>query len=463
MPSIISTGIGSGLDVSGLVQQLVAAEAAPVETRLGTQEARTQAKLSGFGSLKSALSDFRDKLDAMKDINNFLARSATSSNEDLFTVTVDESALPANYSIEVVQLAQAQKLTSAAIATPDTAVGTGTLRLSLGAAAFNVEISSENNTLTGIRDAINNASTNSGIAATIVNAADGSYLILSGEKTGVVHDITVTQSGGDGGLNVLEYDPANGLNALTETAAAQDSLLRIDGLEVASAGNLVEGAIDGVSIDLLQADPGFSDSLLIANDNDAVKQTIAEFVESYNVLVDTFDQLTSFNAEAETAAPLLGDSTIRGIRDQVRRVFSTAVQDIDAPFQSLAEIGVETQLDGKLEIDDAKLNTILTSDFSKLGQLFANADGYATRMHSLVDGYLQTGGIIQTRTDGLTSRIDDFSEQRDALGRRLASLEVRLTRQFNALDTLVGELSSTSNFLSQQLNSLPGFGSVTRN
>ena len=155
MPSIISSGIGSGLDIAGIVQQLVAAEGQPVATRLGLQEARAQSKLSAFGSIKSALADLRDKLDVMKDLNKFLARKAVSGNEDYFTVTADSDAVPSSFGIEVVQLAQAQKLTSGAFADSDTIVGTGTLTIQMGADAVALEINAENNTLAGIRDTIN--------------------------------------------------------------------------------------------------------------------------------------------------------------------------------------------------------------------------------------------------------------------------------------------------------------------
>ena len=457
MASIISSGIGSGLDIAGLVQNLVAAEAAPVETRIGKQEARVQAKLSAFGSLKSALSQFRDKLEVMKSLDTFLTRAGSSGNEDLFSVTVGQSALPAKYSVEVVQLAQTQKLSSAAFAAPDTVVGTGTLNIVVGTEAFNIEITDQNNTLAGIRSAINDALENTGVSATIVSADAGSYLILSGEKTGVANSMVITQSGGDGGLSALEYDPGNGLNSLSQITAAQDALVRIDGLDIASDSNLIDGAIEGVTIQLLQENPGFTDALTVANDHEAVRKSIDEFVTSYNNLVSTFDQLTNYNAEADLAAPLLGDSTIRGIRDQIRREFSVNVTDIDATFGSLSEIGVEIQLDGKLAVVDDDLNSVLESDFSKLGQLFANSDGYATRLFEMVDGFLKPDGIIDTRTKGLNTTIDDISDQREALGDRLLSLEARLLRQFNALDSLVGELSSTSNFLTQQLNNLPGY------
>ena len=427
-----------------------------METRISQQEARAQAKLSAFGSLKSALADFRDKLEVMKDLDKFLSRRAISGDEDYFTVTAGSDALPARYSLEVVQLAQAQKLTSGAFADSDAVVGTGTLTLTNGALSADIEITAENNTLAGIRDAINSAVDNPGVAATIVNADSGSYLILTSESTGAAKNITVTQAGGDGGLSALEYDPGMGLTSLTESIAPQDALIRIDGFDVMSDTNSFSGAVQGVTIDILQSTSGATEDLTVENDDDAARDLVGDFVESYNTLIDIFDSITAYDAEAEIAAPLVGDATIRGVRDQIRRELSTAVNDASLPFSTLREIGIEVQLDGKMEINDDEISTVLGDDFVKFGQLFANTDGFATRLFDLTDGFLKSDGIIEARTKGLTETIDGFADDREALNERLASLETRLLRQFNALDSLLAQLSSTSNFLAQQLNNLPG-------
>lgn len=462
MPSIISNGIGSGLDISGIVQQLVVAEGEPVISRLSQQEAKVQAKLSGFGSLKSALSDLRDKLDVMKDLDKFLSRKAVSGNEDKFTVAANTGAVPSSYSIEVVQLAQAQKLTSGAFSDSDAVVGTGTLTLQIGVEGVAIEINSENNTLAGIRDAINSSTGNPGIAATVVNADSGSYLILTSQSTGAESSIKVTQSGGDGGLAALEYDPPNS-TSLTESIAAQDGLIRVDGFDVQSKNNTFAGAVEGVTITALESTSGGTETLTVENDAEAVQDLVADFVESYNALVETFDGLTDYDPEANIAAPLLGDASVRGIRDQIRRELSVTTTDVGGPFSSLTDIGVEVQLDGTLSIDEQALSEVLASDFADFGQLFASTDGFAVRLHSLTDGYLKSDGIVETRTQGLTDQIDGFSEQADALNERLAALETRLLRQFNALDSLLGQLSTTSNFLSQQLSSLPGITSPGSN
>ena len=455
MASIVSSGIGSGLDIAGIVQQLVAAEGQPVESRIALHEARAQAKLSAFGSLKSALSDLRDKLDVMRSLDDFLARKASSSNENIFTATAGTDALPARYSLEVVQLAQAQRLTSGAFADSDTEVGTGTLTVTVGSTSADIEITTENNSLAGIRDAINSAPDNPGVSATIVNADSGSYLIVTSNKTGATNEITINQSGGDGGLAALEYDPGAGLTSMSESLAAQDAMIRIDGFDVMSETNTFDGAVDGVSISVFADTAGATEVLSVDNDTDAVKNLVADFVESYNALIDTFDSITDYDAETELAAPLIGDSSVRSIRDQIRRELSEAV-DVDATFSMLRDIGIEGQLDGKLKVNDDELAPVLDADFVKFGQLFANPEGFAVRLYDLASGYLDSDGIIEARTKGLTEQIDGYADERDSLNERLASLETRLLRQFNALDALLAQLSSTSNFLAQQLDNLPG-------
>ena len=459
MPSIVSTGIGSGLDVSGIVQQLVAAEGAPVESRLGQREFKAQAKLSAFGNLKSALADLRDKLDAMKSVDSFQTRKAASSDEALFTASADTAALPANYDVEILQLASAQKLTSGAFTSSSATVGTGTLVVGVGAASMALQIGTENNTLAGIRDAINDSTDNPGVAATIVNADAGSYLILTSDKTGAGNTITVTQSAGDGGLAAIEYDPLGGNTSLTESTAPQDAQIRVDGFDIVSSSNTFASAIDGVTIDVLALTENGPERLTVSNDKEAATTLVTDFVNSYNELVATFDSLTSYDADAELAAPLIGDATLRSIRDQVRREMSTAVKDIDAPFAVLGDVGIEVQLDGTLSLDEGRLGEVLDSDFAKFGQLFATTDGFATRLHTLTDDFLATNGVLESRTAGLDEAIDAITEERDDLNERLASLETRLLRQFNALDSLLAQLQSTSNFLTQQLATLPTPGS----
>lgn len=452
MGSIVTSGIGSGLDIDSLVKQLVAAEGQPTSTRLDTQEAKLQAKLSAFGSLRSALAALQAAVAPLKDLTKFQGRTVSSADEDILTATADSTAATGNYEIEVERLAQAAKLRSTGFATADTVVGTGTLTLSLGTSIITVAIDANNNSLAKIRDAINSAPGNPGIAATIVTATDGAHLVLTGSKTGTANAITVTQSGGDGGLSALVYDPAHAITNLVPVTAAVDSRVVVDGLAVESPTNVVTTAITGITLNLVGTSAADATTRIgVSLDKAATAKAVTDFATAYNSLYGTLSKLSSFDAASGNAGPLLGDSTLRDFLTTVRRAL-TATVNTNSPYTSLSQLGVAFQLDGTIAVDPTKLNAALDSNFDAVGQLFASTDGVARKIDSLVTQYTTSGGLLEARTKGIQTSIDDITDQRTALQTRLDSLQTRLRAQFNAMDTLVAQLKSTSNFLTQQLS-----------
>ena len=453
---IISPGIGSGLDIDGLVTQLVAAEAAPPNLRLDRKEAVAQAELSAFGSLKSALSAFRDALEPLSELSKFQGRITSSSDELLLTASANADSVQGSYNIEVSQLAQTHKLSSQFYTGPDAAVGHGTLTISVGTDAFNVVIDSGANTLADIRDAINDSNDNTGVRATIVNSNDGSHLVLSSVDTGAANALTVTAAGGDGGLDSLAYDVGGGVENLTELEAALDAEILIDGLSFSSSTNTIADAIDGVTLDLYAAAPGIATELTVDYDESGATDAVRAFVDAYNELVAKFTEFSSYDAETGASGPLFGDSTLRFVSSELRREMGVGTDGLNGPVNSLLDIGISIQLDGTLEVDAEKLDAQLDGEFDEIGKLFSSEEGYASRLDAILGRYLDAGGQLEVRTDGLQESIDDITEQREALSERLVAVETRLRAQFNALDSLVSQLSSTSAFLAQQLVNLPG-------
>jgi len=236
--------------------------------------------------------------------------------------------VPGNYSLEVTALATRGKLASGAFAGADAVVGNGTLNISVNGQTASVIISPEASTLADIRNAINDAPDNPGVDATIINAADGAYLVLSSRETGANQVISVESVGGDGGLDQLVFDPLSDANPMTQIEAPADATLIIDGFTITSGSNSVAGAIEGVTIDLLEAQPGTTVSLGRRLDQVAAKAAVGSFVNAYNGLVDVIGQVTRFDAESGEAAPLLGDATVRGIKDRLRRELGSAVEQL---------------------------------------------------------------------------------------------------------------------------------------
>lgn len=455
MGTIVTNGLGSGLDINGLVTQLVQAEGAPRQTALARKESTLQARLSAFGSFRGAAEKFRSAVARLKDTASFQARKATSADTTRFTASATTTASEGSYAIEVVRLAQQHKLAAAPVSAATTVVGTGTLSLTVGSTTSNVVIDSSNQTLAGIRDAINGMAANPGVQATIITATDGARLVLTATATGQANAIKVTQSGGNGGLAVLAYDPANNLTALTQLQAAQDSRVLINGYAAEAATNTVSGALEGVTLTLVAAStPGESKGLNVELDKAGTRTAVTDFVAAYNQLVSALKGAGTYDATSKRGGPLLGDSTLRDFTAAVRRELGTAAGTAGDPFRRLAEVGVSVQLDGTMAVDNTRLDAALAGNFDAVGKVFAGASGYARRMDALLERYVGTTGLIETRTQGLQSSLKDIDAQRTALQARMASVEARLRKQYNALDGVLAQMKQTSNYLSQQLANL---------
>jgi len=455
MVGIVSSGIGPGLDIQGLVQQLVAAEGQATSQRLLVRETRFQGELSALGSLRAALDEFKTAAERLSEAEITAARSATSSDEESVRVTTDTDAVPGEYEIEIVRPPTSARLTSEVFASQSAAIGTGTLTLTTGGESFSVEIDGENNTLAAIRDAINNSEDNTGIEASIINAASGSVIVFSGSETGSDAAVSISQSGGDGGLAALTFDPAAGSNPLTLSQEALDAQARVNTLDVFSATNTFDSVIDGVTFTARAATEGETVRVSVTNDTDAVKGALSTFTVAYNSFVDTVNQLAAFNPDTNEAGPLQGDATLRSVTNLLRTELSENTASAAASLDTLTEIGISLDENGKLNIDDARLDTILADNFRAVQNLFSADDGYVSRLTGVIDSFTGSDGILETRTDGIQSSIDGIALQNEALNQRLVNLEARLLRQFNGLDSLLAQLNNTSNFLAAQLSNLP--------
>lgn len=447
MGSIISPGLGSGLDVAGIVEKLVQAEGAPKTVQLNRQEAKVQAKLSALGTLRSALAKFRDTLSAISDLDKFQGRKVTSSKPELIAATATSSAVPGSFTVEVVQLARAHKVQSQPHPA-DTSIGTGTLTIAIGEDQFEVVIDEANASLAGIASSINASPAGARVQATVINGVDGAVLALSSRTTGEANAFTVSQTG----------DLAALVAGLDVVEQGRDAEALVDGVSVTSATNTLSEAIKGVELSLLAEgeDDTKTASVTIAYDRAAARKTIDDLVKAYNGVIDAVASVANYDAETRQGGPLFGDAGVRNIVQQLRRELSSAVAGLDSSFDTLNEIGISAQLDGKLTVDTARLDAAFEANFDAVGTLFASKDtGVAVRLDALLKPYLGSGGVLDARTASLKASIDDIGDQREALSRRLEGLHERYLRQFNALDGLLAQLQSTSNFLSQQLSRLP--------
>lgn len=450
-----SLGVGSGMDINGIVTQLVSAEGKPQFDAISRQETSANAQLSGLGSLKSALSTFQTAVQKLKDGSLFKTHQAVSGNESVLKVSAGAGSVAGTHTLQVTQLAKAQNSISTTEFSGGTeVVGSGTMTFSVGSKTpFSLTFDSSNNTLAGIRDAINSASDNNGVTASIINVNNStntgtiSKLVLTAKESGVANAFSVAV-GGDAGLTRLDTSTSANFTGV----AARDANILIDGQAATRSTNVISDVLQGVTLNLQAEAPGTDVNVDIKLDNAAIKQSITDFVTSYNSLASTTDKLGKFaGTTGGSNGALVGDSTLRSIRNELRQQTSAPVTSAASNFDTLKTIGIDIDRYGVMTLNAAKLDNALATNLSSVSDVFSSADGVATRLDTKVRQFLQTGGPLDTRQVSLNKQLKTLSDKRDSVQLRLDNVQKVMLKQFIAMDVAVGKFQSTGSFLTQQI------------
>jgi len=467
----ITSSTTTALDVPTLVSQLMAVERRPIDT-LNTQITSYQTKISSFGTLSGLVSSFQT---AAQNLGTTLQKlAATPSDPSVFSATAGSTAVPGNYTVEVSKLAQSQSLVAAGQASSTAAIGNGTATTvtfdfgtigggtlangvysgaaftSNGNGTASITIDSTNNTLEGIRDAINSAAM--GVTATIVNDGSGTpyRLALTSGSSGASNSMKITTSGGDGSIDsLLAYDPA-GTQNLTQTIAAQNADLTVNGIAITSASNTVSEAIQGVTLTLTNTTAAPA-SLTVARDTTAINTAASGFVDAYNALAGQIKSRSAYATNGSAGGALAGDGTLRVMQDQLRSIFNTPASG--GTLTSLAEVGIAFQKDGSLSLDSSKLNSAISANFSDVTNLFSSSTGFPTRLADWAQSTLDPGGLIDTRTQSLNKYVQDRNDEIDRLENQMTALQKKYTAEYTNLNLLLSRMNSTSTYLTQQLSS----------
>lgn len=448
---------GSVINVSSLVSELVAAAQAPQESAITTQTEAVTTQISALGTLKSAVSTFQSSLTSLATPSAFNALTANSSDTTVFTATAGSDATTTGtYSVQVSALAQAQQLRSSAFSGGSSAtVGTGTLSLSLGGTAFNVAVDSSNDTLAGIASAINAASGNPGITASVLSGSSGAYLVLSSSLTGAANTLQVTETDGGNALAALTYGSGN-TSHYTQESAAQDASYSIAGVAGTSSSNVVTGAISGVTLDLVGTTSGSSSATLsLANDTSTITDNINAFVAAYNTLLGSFSSLGGYDSSTATAGPMMGSALLTNIQGQTSEALYNIVNTGSSVYNSLASVGIMTNSDGTLSVNSTALSNALSTNFGAVSQLFSGTGGIASTLNNQITIDLGSGGSITAQSQTLTSQNNALTQQSNQLTSQMSALSASLTQQYAALNTLLSSLQTTSAYLTQAFASLP--------
>lgn len=464
MASISSLGIGSGLKLGDILDSLTAAEKSTL-TPITKQQSSYTAKLSAYGTLNSALVSFQTANTALSKADLFTATTTTSSS-DAFSATTTGSAIAGKYTISVTQLAQAQTLTTGAQKDNKTAIATSSSTLTIQQGGdkkpVTIDISAANSSLTGIRDAINNAK--AGVSASVINVGNGEYrLSITSNETGQDNAMTLSVTGDSAMQDLLGFNgnSSDKSNGMTESVNAQNAKLTVNNVAIENSSNTISDALEDITLNLSDITTG-NQTLTITQDNTKAQEAIKAWVTAYNALQDTFSTLTKYtavdagsDAQDTSNGALIGDSTLRTVQTQLKSVLSNTLSS--SSYKTLAQIGITTDPgNGQLKIDDTKLNAALQKDSSGVGQLIVGdgkKTGITTAIGSNLTSWLSTTGIIQAAKDGVSKTLNKLTKEYNTASDLIDQKVARYKAQFTQLDVMMTSLNSTSSYLTQQFES----------
>ena len=471
--TIQSLGVGSGLALDDLVQQLLTAERQPKEERLNAKEERIEAEISGLGQIKSKLSDFKDAVDELRSDNGINGREPTITNpsedNDVLSAEASNSALRGSYEVVVEQLAAGSRITTDAGAftsssDPVLTSGTGSLTFDVGGSkSFTIDVTA-GMSLTALREKINNSDDNFGVTANIIDTGTGAgpRLVFSSSETGDGNDLVITNDTGAAELDRLSTTGGTNNISAANIESAKNAIAYIDGIEVQSSSNEFENTIQNVSFEVNEVSPKdaagdfLATKLSIGYDKEGLDKKIRDFVDNYNALIDEIKTLTRYGeSELEEDGALAGDSLLRGIQSGLASIVGDNVSS--SALGGLFQIGIEFDDDGKLEIGSTdfglgtgedRLEDALEDSFDEIAKLFTDPDeGIATRLYEFSKEYTSYSGLISLRERAAKDDREDLYDQREALDLRMLNYEEILRDKYLNLDQTVAQLNQTGSAL----------------
>ena len=471
--SISSTGIGSGLNVTDILDRLMAVEQRPLDL-LQRQAGTLNTRLSNVGKMQGYFSALRDKANALTAPSLWGSTTATSADAAAVKVSTGTNATAGSYAVNVARLAVGQTVTGTALANSAATLGEGTLTIELGqwgagepaagftpnsgSAAVTINIGAGETSLAAIRDKINAAG--AGVSASIVTDASGARLSLRSTATGVENAfrIGVSETTPDGdaatGLSALGYDASAAGSPMARSMSAANAKLSVNGIELSSASNTLTDVVDGLTLNLLKTTTGDVD-VSVATDTASVKTAITEFVGAFNTLASFIRAQTAYNADSKEAGALQGDQSTLALQNQLRAVLNEG-SSASSTWSRLSEIGLAMKNDGTLDTNAAKLDNAL-GKLPELRKLLANdgatsADsGFVRRFKKLADAALGSDGVFESRNASIRANVTRNGKSQDAMEKRLEQTRARLQAQYSALDTKMATLNNLSTYMTQQI------------
>jgi flagellar hook-associated protein 2 len=472
------TGLSTGsINVTSVVSQIMAAEQKPLNN-LTTKQTSYNTQLSAYSTVKSNLSTLKSAMQSLLTTSGFKAYSVALSDPTVLSASAASNAVSGNYNLEVSSLAQSQQLIADGQADSKAAIGTGastTLSFNFGTISYDpnnggaydtttgkytnasfisngstvktVTIDSSNNTLEGIRDAINNA--NIGVTATIINDGSGTpyRLALGSGTSGASNAMSISVSGDSAISNLLSNDPT-GTQNLTQTMEAKNANLKVNGVAISKSSNIVSDAIQGVTLTLNKVTTS-PVNVAVSKNTSSITDAANSFISAYNTLYSSLKSLSAYKTTSSSGGALSGDGTINQLLGEMRTIVGDTYSGTDSTFTTLASVGITTSPGVGLVLDSTKFGTAVTNDLNGLTNLFTSSSGFATRLSNWAKSSLNV--TVNTRTSNINDALTNVGKKITAEQARLNSLQNKYTTQFSNLNAVLSQMSSESSFITQNL------------
>jgi flagellar hook-associated protein 2 len=438
--SIGIDGIATGIDTTALIGALTEAASAPKNALLERID-DYEDKSEKITELINLIGDMETALEDIEDIGDFRSFKASYEENDAFDVSVDGDAVAGSYELEVQSIAKAELEISQGYSsqTTDNITGSGTIDVTYAGTSTSVTVTSDMN-LAEVASALNDVD---GVTSYVMDTGDSTSpyrLVVQGDDAGADNAISISSSLSGG------TDPT-----FTESVSAADANLTINGIAVESDSNTVTDAVPGMTINLAEV-TSESITVTVAPDPEAIEAKIQTFVDSFNAVVSFVSTNSVFDSEAGLRGPFVGETSVGRVVDGLRSVITSEFGDLSQDYDAFSLIGITTDSDGKLEVDSDTLQELLTDESSEIANLFTGSGGFIESMLEAVDVYTDpTDGSLAIRQDSLEDRIEDMEDQVDVYERRIDRMTARLRKQFSGLESLVGTLNGSGQYITAML------------
>jgi len=441
--SIQIDGIVSGMDTTAMIGAMVGIYSIP-KGLIEADIEKAEEKKEAVAGLKNRLEDLETALEDIEDEENFKVYKATHEETDAFSVSVDGTSIAGAYDIDITALARAELEVSEGFddKTSTGVVAKGTLLVTYAGTETEITVDADNSSLTDVAALIDDIA---GISAYVLDTGSATapyVLVVQGEDTGADNTIEIDVSGLTSGGTAPTF---------TENRAASNAVVEINGIKVTSDGNTISNAVPGIDIELYQ-ETAAAETVTVTMDKDGIRENVQAVVDAYNEVVSWVNQKSSYNADLAIKGPFVGETTVNRVMRGLQGIISDVYTSGD-DLNSLSLAGLETQSSGKLELVADDFDDALDTYFDDISSLFTSASGFGAAMKDQIDVYIDPiDGTLESFQDSLESRIDEMEDQVASYEYRIERYETRLRAQFSAMESILGSMQGTSNYLAAFLN-----------